>query len=77
MLTLAATSILILFISASLPAITGELSVPLAVQNAPLNAGFRLMFDISENAATALTIPATYATAFGFIYSYGKLMNAV
>ena len=32
------------------------------------------MFGLSEKAATALSIPATYATAFGFMFGYGKLL---
>ena len=35
------------------------------------------MFGISSASATILTIPATYATAFGFVYAYGKLMLAM
>ena len=35
------------------------------------------MFGISRHAATMLSFPATYATAFGFIYAYGKLMLAM
>ena len=35
------------------------------------------MFDISSRMAIALSIPATYATAFGFIYPYGALLNAM
>lgn len=35
------------------------------------------MFGISEVEATILSIPATYATAFGFIFSYGRLMLAM
>lgn len=35
------------------------------------------MFKISSQYATILSIPATYATAFGFIFSYGQLMRAM
>jgi len=35
------------------------------------------MFGISENAATLLSLPATFATAFGFIWSFGKMMHAM
>ena len=35
------------------------------------------MFKISSSAATLFTIPATYATAYGFIYAYGKLLVAM
>ena len=40
-------------------------------------AGFELMFGITDSTATLFTVPATYATAFGFIYAYGKLMQAM
>jgi L-asparagine transporter-like permease len=43
----------------------------------PLNNGFMMMFGISERSATALAIPAVYATAFGFIFSYGKLLMSM
>ena len=32
------------------------------------------MFNITDLQATMFSIPATYATAFGFIFSYGRLM---
>ena len=35
------------------------------------------MFNISTNGATILSLPATFATAFGFIWSYGKMMHAM
>jgi amino acid transporter len=35
------------------------------------------MFKISFDAATILSIPATYATAFGFIFAYGRVLVAM
>jgi hypothetical protein len=35
------------------------------------------MFGINDVSATWLSIPATYATGFGFIFSYGRLMLAM
>jgi len=35
------------------------------------------MFNTTDKIATLLSIPATYATAFGFIYAYGKLIVAM
>jgi len=35
------------------------------------------MFRMSYVTATLFTLPATYATAFGFIYAYGKLIVAM
>lgn len=43
----------------------------------PRSTGFSLMFNISSRFATALSIPATYATAFGFIYAYGNLISSM
>jgi hypothetical protein len=68
------TSVGVLVISSSLPP---QHAVSLANAAAPLSVGFKLMFNISDVAATALSIPATYATAFGFIFSYGRLMIAM
>lgn len=39
--------------------------------------GFELMFGMTGSKAELLSIPATYATAFGFIFSYGRLMLAM
>ena len=52
---------------------------PLSASLAPFNAGFIRMFtangkSMSAAAATVLSIPATYATAFGFIFSYGRVV---
>ncbi|GLE02804.1 hypothetical protein PINS_up011668 [Pythium insidiosum] len=35
------------------------------------------MFGITQEVATVLTLPATYATAFGFMWAYGKLIAAM
>ncbi|KDO17307.1 hypothetical protein SPRG_17114 [Saprolegnia parasitica CBS 223.65] len=43
----------------------------------PFNNGFIKMFSISASAATLLSLPATFATIFGFMYSYGKLTIAI
>lgn len=45
--------------------------------HAPLNFGFSSMFGISTRVATAFTIPATFATAFGFIYNYSRQLEAI
>ncbi len=39
--------------------------------------GFSRLFQISRNMAVVLSIPATFATAFGFIFSYGKMLGAM
>ncbi|OQR82580.1 Amino Acid-Polyamine-Organocation (APC) Family [Achlya hypogyna] len=43
----------------------------------PFNNGFTKMTGMSTEAATLLSLPATFATIFGFIYSYGKLTTAI
>ena len=71
MLTLFCTSIFVVIVTSSLP--PGLFSLSLA--SVPLNAGFALMFNCKETLLAALSIPATYATAFGFMYSYGRLLK--
>ena len=41
----------------------------------PLNFGYSKMFRASESLMGYLSIPATWATAFGFIYCYGKTID--
>jgi ethanolamine permease len=76
--TLAATGAMVLWVCVSLPPPhAGEGLTELATVLAPLNVGFQLMFKISAATATLFTLPATYATAFGFIWCYGKLIHAM
>jgi L-asparagine transporter-like permease len=42
-----------------------------------LYSGYTIAFAIHPIYATILSLPATYATAFGFIYSYGRLIEAM
>jgi amino acid transporter len=39
--------------------------------------GFSKMFSTNSHYLTWLNIPATYATAFGFVYAYGKMIVAM
>lgn len=73
-LTLFVTGLMVLFITASLPADGGIAEI--AGQLLPLNTGFMLM-GISSTIAKVLSFPATYATGFGFIWCYGKLIQAL
>jgi ethanolamine permease len=41
---------------------------------APLNNGFSLIFNIDPVVATTLSIPATFATAYGFVFAYSRVM---
>ncbi|KAG6611578.1 Amino Acid-Polyamine-Organocation (APC) Family [Phytophthora cinnamomi] len=71
--TLFATGLFVYFVTVSLP--PGIEALP--TELVPLNRGFKLMFKISHHAATVLSLPATYATAFGFMWCYGKLIVAM
>jgi amino acid transporter len=71
-LTLFCCSIFVLFVSCSLENVS-DLSTQLIV----FNTGFSYMFKISSTNALILSLPATYATAFGFIFPYGKLLQAL
>jgi len=52
-------------------------SFVLASELNPLNYGYSSMFKIDVKTATGFSIPATYATAFGFQATAGKLMAAM
>ena len=41
---------------------------------APLNNGFTRMFSLSYSVVSVMNIPATFATAFGFIYGYSRVI---
>ena len=69
-LTLFVTSLGIFFTTTSLSPGTEALSAVLL----PLNPGYSQSFGISDAAATWLAIPASYATAFGFMFTYGRQM---
>lgn len=77
--TLFVCSIFVLFICASLPPGIDFTSI----QEFPLNTGFQHMFGLSNTnidvntLVIALSFPATYATAFGFIFAYGKLLSSL
>ncbi|KAG7382154.1 hypothetical protein PHYPSEUDO_005180 [Phytophthora pseudosyringae] len=71
--TLFVTGTFIYFVTASLP--PGLAALPSEL--VPFDNGFTLLFDIGRHAATVLSLPATYATAFGFMWCYGKLIVAM
>ncbi|TMW58180.1 hypothetical protein Poli38472_011768 [Pythium oligandrum] len=74
-ITLTVSGVMVYFITASLDNAGGIAG--LASQLVPLDYGFELMFKITTSTATWLSFPATYATAFGFIWCYGKLIHAM
>ena len=73
MTTLFVTSFAVLFTAAS----QSPGSVALSHELLPLNFGYAKMFGISHRAATILSIPATYATGFGFMFAYGRQMASM
>jgi ethanolamine permease len=71
--TLVCTCFGVFFVTISLPPGVSETALSLT----PLNPGFKLMFDIGDAGATALSLPATYATAFGFMFFYGRQIKSM
>ncbi|KAF0713791.1 Aste57867_4209 [Aphanomyces stellatus] len=71
--TLCVTAIGVFFVGISLdpgmPAIATALS--------PLNYGFNRMFNCTDYTSTLLAVPATFATAQGFVQSYSKIISAM
>ncbi|GAB9473858.1 hypothetical protein Gpo141_00011004 [Globisporangium polare] len=71
--TLFVTGVMVFFVAVSLPPGIAELPA----NTVPFNNCFTLLFNISNELATVLSLPATYATAFGFMWCYGKLIAAM
>ncbi|EQC29170.1 hypothetical protein SDRG_13043 [Saprolegnia diclina VS20] len=72
-LTLVVTGFMTYITSAFAPPGLADLSQAVV----PLNAGYMRIFHISAASACLLSIPATYATIFGFVYSFQKLTTAI
>jgi ethanolamine permease len=71
------TSIFTVFICSSLPPFAGSDDLTLrsvASQLAPLNNGFMRIFSVSYESASVLSVPATFATAFGFVFGYSRVI---
>jgi len=73
MATLFVTSIFVLFVSSSLPPGIEQTSHESII----LNTGFSLFLGCAEQYATVLSLPATFATGFGFVFAYGNLLYAL
>ncbi|CAK4210168.1 unnamed protein product [Aphanomyces euteiches] len=73
MITLIATGVWIyivcIFLPPGMPTLVDEL--------APLNRGYSRMFNMSNETATLLAVPATFATAQGFMLSYANIISAM
>ena len=74
--TLFVCSILVLFVTSSLR-MSNISQVPIAYSETPFSLGFSLMFNISEDVAIIFSIPATFATAYGFIFAYSRVLIAM
>jgi ethanolamine permease len=71
--TLLSTCVCTLFVAASLPPGVFTLQDSLT----PLNYGFRHMFQCSDEVASLFSLPALYATAFGFIFCFGRQLRSM
>lgn len=73
MATLFVTRAMVLFVALSLP--PGE--IPLAASISPFNYCFTRLFRMSYQWATLLSVPSAYASSFGFIWAYGKILSGM
>ncbi|RHY81308.1 hypothetical protein DYB37_002018 [Aphanomyces astaci] len=73
MLTLLITATWVFVVSIALPPGMPSVSTVLV----PLNYGYTKMFGISDDATTMLAVPATFATAQGFMLSYANILDAM
>ncbi len=73
MSTLFITSFAVLFTTCSMS--PGTSGLPHEIL--PLNFGYSHIFGISTRLSTWLSIPATYATGFGFMFAYGRQMASM
>lgn len=71
--TLFVTAFGVYFVSISLPPGSNQLKN----EASPLNFGFKLIFGLGENESSFLALPALYATAFGFMFFYGRQLRAM
>lgn len=72
-LTLFATAMLTLIVNSGLPPGISNM----ATTGNPFNVGFSLIFNTDSNMILILSIPATFATAFGFVFAYAKMISAM
>jgi len=71
--TVFATGVLVVFISASLA--PGLAELPHTV--VPFDNGFVQLLKISKHYSALLSLPGAFATSFGFMWAYGKLIAAM
>ncbi|KAJ0405875.1 hypothetical protein P43SY_001607 [Pythium insidiosum] len=74
MAVLFVVGVLVFFVTVSLPPPgLNQVSKLLA----PFDNGFHVMFGVELTTATLFSTPAMYATTFGFMWGYGKLISAM
>ncbi|DBA05423.1 TPA: hypothetical protein N0F65_007585 [Lagenidium giganteum] len=73
-LTIFGLAVVVFFVTVALPP-PGLTQVSKLL--APFDNGFELIFQIHHSTATLWSIPAMYATTFGFMWGYGKLIAAM
>ncbi|OQR98520.1 Amino Acid-Polyamine-Organocation (APC) Family [Achlya hypogyna] len=71
--TLFVCAVAVFFVAVSLPPGAGALTTVVAV----LSPGFMYMFHVSSEIATLFSLPATFATVFGFILAYANILAAL
>jgi ethanolamine permease len=69
--TCSVTSVFVLFVCSSLPMLD---NIPTARMATPLTAGFALMFNIPVSKAIVLSLPAMYATCYGFVFAFSRIL---
>jgi len=70
LITLTFTGVFVLFVASAAPQKEEQLSQ----QSFPLNTGFSLIAGCSYQIASIFSIPAVFATAFGFVFAYSRLL---
>ena len=75
-LTLFFCAIFVVFVTAALPS-NSRTGVPTAFEPTPFSTGFALMFRIPDEIAIIFSLPATFATAYGFVFAYSRIMIAM
>lgn len=73
MITLFITSVLLLFVVASMsPGVAMEANMPF-----PMNYGYNRIFSTDDNVSNNLIVPAQFAMGFGFIFPSGRLFYSL
>ena len=73
-LTIFFMAIFVLCVTSALP---NNTDIPTSDSLAPLSIGFSIMTNISINRAIIFSIPATFATAYGFIFAFSRVLLAM